>query len=303
MKIWLPLFLLFAVPEIASAKIIKGFSHESLMNSDELNSGERYWLNPAGPLNPVVGVTGSRGPLGSLGPFGGILTQYFQSLGDWSDLSDALTEARGPLSEMGPLFLAGDFIQNLAPLQVGYDKLVAGGALMTLGNAGVMGPLGIAGPLGPHGAHGISRDRSGNYIRENSRRVVNEVSTPNGKFELFELYENLPRRLDTSFAYFSETNDQVEISFKSDKTQWVNILVINEYDLDRFGIKVKGSQYKSELQSLTNAINLKLEAGTTITVQVKLLSSMHFMNKPFRLYVTGAPDFFEVSKPFHQEAP
>ncbi|MAZ49727.1 MAG: hypothetical protein CME65_14290 [Halobacteriovoraceae bacterium] len=281
------------------AKIIVGFSHESALNSNLLNAEERFWLNPTGPLNPVVGVTGSRGPLGSLGPFGGVLTQFFQSLGNWSEFSESLTEAQGPLSEMGPLFLASEFSQSLTPLQIGYDKLVAGGVLHSLGNAGALGPLGIAGPLGPHGAHGFSRDEDGHYKNEASR-IVEKIKTPAGEFELYELYTKLPEKLDSSFAYFSETNDEIEVTFKSHKTQWINILILNEYDLDRFGISVSQTNLKSHLHSLTNAINIKAEAGTSITVKVKLLSSLHFMNKPFRLFVTGAPKFFEVSRPFQQ---
>ena len=292
-------FIILLTTQASWAKITLGFSHESALNSHQLISEERFWLNPAGPLNPVVGVTGSRGPLGSLGPFGGVLTQLFQSLGEWSEFSNSLTEAQGPLSDMGPLFLAGEFAQSLSPMQIGYDKLVAGGILHSLGNAGALGPLGIAGALGPHGAHGFARDEVGNYFNSNSK-IVRNIQTPAGEFELYELYTKLPKKLDTSFAYFSETADEIELTFKSHKTQWINILVLNEYDLDRFGISINGTDLKSHLHSLTNAINLKAEAGTSMTIKVKLLSSLHFMNKPFRLFVTGAPKFFEVSRPFQQ---
>ena len=284
---------------LGHTKVLKGFSHETVLTEGESNAGEVFWLNPNGPLNPVVGVSGSRGPLGSLGPFGGTLTAFFTSLGDWTEFSESLTEARGPLSEMGPLFLASEFVQSLSPMQVGYEKLVAGGVLQSLGNAGALGPLGIAGSLGPHGAHGFKRDRKGNYLDKNNN-IVTEINTDSGIFELYELYSQLPKNLDTSFAYFSNTRSEEEISFTSKKTQWINILVINEYDLDRFGIEIDGIDLKSNLQTISNSINIKAEEGTKITVKIKLLSSLHFMNKPFRLFVTGAPGFFEVSRPFHK---
>jgi len=191
------LFLIFTflISWSSYAKIVKGYSLSDLLDSNQLTSSERFWLNSAGPLNRSVGVVGSRSALGYLGPFGENwwnVTPYIDSEGDWSELSLSLAEIGGPLSEFGPLFLTTEEGQELTHYDFTPESaylLAAGGALMTLGPSGPLGVMGLMGPLGPHGAHGYSRDKTGEYVNKNGKRVKSIRVKLENKTQTFSLVE------------------------------------------------------------------------------------------------------------------
>ncbi len=304
------LLLLFIVSMslTSQAGIIKGYSLSDLLDSNELDAHERFWLNSTGPLNRSVGVIGSRGPLGYLGPFGENwwnITPYFDNEGDWSELSESLTEIGGPLSSLGPLFLTTDAGQEL----LGFDfspgsahLLAAGGVLMTLGPSGPLGVMGLTGPLGPHGAHGYTRDESGEYRTEAGKRIRSisvKLNNKNESFSLVEFYKPGKGRvkddLDSSFVAQDvlSRNEVHSYKVKLSSKRWITITAISLFDLDAMKIVVKSMNgkilYTSDDSLRTNFINLKTSTSSSVIVEVSVLSSLHLLAKPYRLMVIEAP--------------
>jgi hypothetical protein len=310
------LALILAVLNTAHAQIVKGFTASTLSKA-ELTTTEKFWLSPMGPLARGRGVTGSYGPLGTLGPFGDNFwnaTFVMNMMGNWQDFAETLTQLYGPLSQQGPLFLTSELAQHWAsfafPTSV-RALLVPGGVLHAVGNAGPLGPLGIAGPLGPHGAHGFDRNLRGDYLNK-SKRVVKsitlELNDKKERFELYELYASdklTPSEiLDTSFATRGELSQLGSTSFKikATRTEWINLLVVNEYELDRFTLKVTdelGKSYLSDSVNLSAFVNVLVKAGTVLSVEVKHAGSAHFLaKKPYRLFVTGSRGMPAVVRDF-----
>lgn len=300
------LVLLLAVLNSAHAQIVKGFTASSLRQA-ELTSTEKFWLSPMGPLARGRGVTGSYGPLGTLGPFGDNFwnaTFVMNMMGNWQELAEGLTHLYGPLSENGPLFLTSELAQNWARFALPTNErkiLSPGGVLHTVGNAGPLGPLGIAGPLGPHGAHGLERNDRGDYLNKAGQVIKNvtlKMGQKNERFDLFELYASDKLKssdiLDTSFATRGELAQLKSVTFtiKATRSEWINLLVVNEYELDRFALKVTdelGKSYLSDSVNLSAFVNVFVKAQTIITVEVKHAGSAHFLaKKPYRLFVTGS---------------
>ncbi len=297
----------------AHAQIVRAYSASSLIEYG-LSAEEGFWINPMGPLARGRGVTGSYGPLGNLGPFGENLwnaTTAFSAAGNWDDLSVTLSRMYGPLSASGPVFLTTELGQAMLNFNGAAHLLAPGGVLHVLGNAGPLGPLGIAGMLGPNGAHGLSRNAAGNYIDRN-RNVVRSVRLNSHEgpkeFDLYELYKletfRSSETLDTSFALRGkiDAGKSVQARVASKRAQWVNFLVVNEYELDSFALQVSdeaGGQIESVAETLSNFISVKVRPGTRLRVTVTHRSSLHLLRKPFRLYVTGSEGATEVSRPFH----
>lgn len=289
------------------AKIVKGYTLQGLLDSLETTAVERHWLNSMGPLNRSVGVVGSRGPLGYLGAFGENwwnLTPYFDAEGDWSELADSLTEIGGPLSELGPLFLsteAGQQLLNFDFTPGSAYLLSAGGALMTLGPSGPLGATGLMGPLGPHGAHGYSRNDSGEYVDKQGKRIKTisvKLEDRKQSFSLVEFYKPGHGRskndLDSSFvAQDSLSRNEVHsYKVKLSANRWVTLTALSLFDLDSVKLKVKSLSgeilYKSDDSLRTNFINLKTQASTTVLIEVSVLTSLHILEKPYRLMVIEA---------------
>jgi hypothetical protein len=217
----------------------------------------------------------------------------------------------GPLSASGPVFLTTELGQAMLNFNGAAHLLAPGGVLHVLGNAGPLGPLGIAGMLGPNGAHGLSRNALGNYMDQN-RNVVRSVRINSHEgpreFDLYELYKLETFRsnevMDTSFALRGKIDrgQTVQLRVVSKRAQWVNFLVVNEYELDSFALQVKdeaGGQIESNAETLSNFVSVKVRPGTRLQVTVTHRSSLHSFRKPFRLYVTGSEGATEVSRSFH----
>lgn len=300
------LALLLAVLNTAHAQIVKGFT-ASTVTKAELTATEKFWLNPMGPLARGRGVTGSYGALGSLGPFGDNFwnaTFAMNLMGNWQDLAQSLTQLYGPLSQQGPLFLTTELAQNWTTFSLptsARELLAPGGVLHAVGNAGPLGPIGIAGPLGPNGAHGFERNERGDYLNKANRivkAVTVELNDKKERFELYELYDSQKitrdEILDTSFAARGELSQFKSITFKikATRSEWINLLVVNEYELDRFSLKVTdqwGKSYLSDSINLSAFVNVKVKSGTVLTVEVKHAGSAHILvAKPYRLFVTGS---------------
>jgi hypothetical protein len=190
--------------------------------------------------------------------------------------------------------------------------LAPGGVLHSLGNAGPLGPLGIAGMLGPNGAHGYARNALGDYVDRN-RKIVRSITIKSHegrrRFDLYELYHldklRSQEALDTSFALRGviRHGQSITLTIVSKSEQWVNLLVVNEYELDSFSLKVKDQkevEVVSNSQTLSNFISVKVTQGTRLQITVSHQSSLHFLNKPFRLYVTGSEGARDVSRGFHK---
>lgn len=300
------LAVILAVLNTAHAQIVKGFTASSVSQA-QLTATEKFWLNPLGPLSRGRGVTGSYGPLGSLGPFGDNFwnaTFVMNLMGNWQDFAETLTQLYGPLSQQGPLFLTTELAQHWAGFTLptsAKELLAPGGILHVVGNAGPLGPLGIAGPLGPNGAHGFDRNQRGDYLNK-AKRVVKSVNVEmNDKHERFDLYElyasdklTPSEILDTSFATRGELTqlDSVSFKIKATRSEWISLLVVNEYELDRFTLKVTddfGKSYLSESVNLSAFVNVFVKAGTILSIEVKHAGSAHFLTiKPYRLFVTGS---------------
>jgi hypothetical protein len=306
-------FLFVSVAPLAEAQILRAYSAESLIKA-RLAADESFWVNPLGPLSHTKGVTGAYGPLGNLGPFGENLwnaTAAFRVVGNWEDLAKDLSQMNGPLSAAGPVFLTTELGQAMVNFNGAAHLLAPGGVLHALGNAGPLGPLGVAGVLGPNGAHGLGRNAVGDYVDKN-RTVIRSVRIDSHEgpkhFDLYELYKLDKLRsgvvLDTSFAVRGTIDRGQSISFRvaSKREQWVNFLAVNEYELDSFSVTVRdeaGGELSSAAESLSNFVSVKVRAGTRLHVTLAHKSSLHYLRKPFRIYVTGSEGTREVSRPFH----
>ena len=300
--------LFFYVSGVAQAKIVKGYSLSALLNSNQLDFSEALWLNSSGPLNRSTGVVGARGPLGFLGPFGENwwnVTPWFDSIANWTELSEGLSEINGPLSELGPLYLTTDEGQELTHYDFTLDSahlLAAGGALMTLGPSGPLGVMGIMGPLGPHGAHGYTRGESGEYINQQGKpvrsikvKIKNKLKT----FSLVEFYKPGKARkvtnLDSSFVAQDRLSRSGVHTYpvKLSSKRWVTITLLSLFDLDTLELSVKDLQgnvlFESNDSSRTNFINLKTSGSTQVLIEVKVGSSFQIFAKPYRLMVIEAP--------------
>ncbi len=305
--------LLILLASSAHAQILRAFSASSLIEFGPA-AEEGFWINPMGPLARGRGVTGSYGPLGNLGPFGEAIwnsTNAFRAAGNWEQLAQALSRMNGPLSASGPVFLTTELGQAMLNFNGAAHLLAPGGVLHALGNAGPLGPLGIAGMLGPNGAHGFSRNAAGNYLDQNRNVVrtirINSHEGPK-EFDLYELYKLDSFRsseiLDTSFGLRGKIDrgQIVQLRVASKRAQWVNFLVVNEYELDSFALQVAdeaGGVIESNAETLSNFISVKVRPGTRLKVSLTHRSSLHAFRKPFRLYVTGSEGATEVSRPFH----
>ncbi len=300
------------------ARILRGFSSSSLEKSN-LSIEERSWLNPWGPLSRTKGVLSAYGPLGRLGPFGDDFwnaTFAFRLMGNWQDLAEALTQLEGPLSAAGPLFLTGTLAQSMASFMLppgALTMLSPGGSLHVLGNGGALGPLGIAGALGPNGAHGFERNERGDYLNKNNRVVKTlSVKLADGarRFDLFELYRADAVRstevLDTSFALrgtLASRGERKQLAY-SKRRQWVSIVLVPEFELDGFAVKVRderGNEFSAESGALTSFVVLQVEGGTRLEISLSHQRTGHVLaHKPYRLIVTGSENLASVERDFHQ---
>ena len=316
MKIQSFLFsLLFWLSSSVQAQILKSYSTSSVLEASGVAHQDKFWLNPAGPISKYKGVTGAFGPLGVLGPFGDHFWNAsfaFTSIGNWEELARSFTQMSGPLSGAGPLFLTTELSQAMYAFSPAANQLLPGGVLHVVGNAGPLGPLGIAGPLGPNGAHGFSRNKRGDYVSGDEVVKSIKVKTHEGNktFSLYELYrgDKLEENeiLDTSFAVREVVARKGARKFQihSSKLQWVNVLVVNEFELDSFSLQVEdqhGNRLRSESFSLSNFISVKVRGNTKLTITVTNSASNHLLpGKPFRVFVTGSEGTQEVSRSFHQ---
>lgn len=303
--------ILVLVSTSVEARIFKGYSTSSVLKTKGVTFEELNWVNLA--LSPL-GVTGANGPLGSLGPFGNNFwnaTAAFHVVGNWEDFAKALKAMNGPLSKHGPVFLTTELGKAMMSFTGSAHLLAPGGVLHSVGNAGPLGPLGIAGMLGPNGAHGYTRNDKGDFVSK-QRKIVKSIKIESHEgeksFDLYELYRlekfDLSKIQDTSFALRGVINksEQVSLKVKSKVKQWVNVLVVNEYSLDAFHLKVEdesGNWVSSSENMLSNFVSIKVERGTLLKITLTHAQTGHIYKKPFRLFVTGSEGVTEIERPFH----
>lgn len=299
------------------------FTTDSLVqNLDEVDPEVRIFLMPGGPFDKHIGLMGATGVLSQFGPFGNRYwqpTAAFRSLGNWQDFQEYLTSIGGPLSENGPYSLTTEahgnylsFLEQFAPRVPGYNSqnlwrsLRAGGALHVLGDSGNMSPLSIAGPGGPNGATGLEQDGEGNFIDRDGQVVSDiEVDLEEGKWKapLSEIYtNNSDNHLISKDSFFARLGEVTradptdQITFTSNRSQWLSILLIADYTLDNFELTLRPKGKDTVIattsnRSLSNFIVIKVPAGTEFDIDVKLKSSGHILpKKSYRLFVNGSTE-------------
>ncbi|THB74163.1 MAG: hypothetical protein D6B28_02580 [Gammaproteobacteria bacterium] len=263
------------------------------------------------------GPIGSYGPLGMLGPIGDNswnVSYWMSAIGDWSEWSDDMTDHGGPLSEDGPLGPYGPishdaYYIDLPAINDFGKQLQAGGVWTVLGPVGPLGALGPLGPLGPIGAHGYATDWDGRYVENDVE--VRTVDVPyEGSVRTYELVENYDEDYaksmtdnDTSFmveGYISYPYSEKDTyTFTSAVGQYVTILVLPEYTLDDFDFVVKDDEGNvvadSNSTDFVDWIQIQVPANTTLTVEVELYSTAHYLTKDYRLFVTGSTEYINSS--------
>lgn len=284
----------------------------------------RYYLSDSGPLG-IYGPFAPYGPLGINGPVGYNIwnpSYWISGWMDWSDWAEDMTGMGGPLSEKGPLGENG-------PLgNVYYDGVVfelndfarhsrALGVWSPLGPIGPLGALGPLGPLGPIGAHGYKTNSHGEYM--NNGQVVrnctvwyNSARTVQRTYELYENYtEDFAKNMsdnDTSFMVEGTDNafDRIDsYTFTSAQDQLVTLVVVNtnlawvgdDYDIvvtDQNGnVLITSNGYANRVEW----IQLKVPAGTTLNVEVKLVSPLApLLFTSYRLFVTGSTQYLNMTE-------
>lgn len=274
--------------------------------ADAFHSCE-YYLSPSSALGDY-GPIGAYGPLGTLGPLGSNAwnpSYWISAAGDWSEWSDSV---EGPLSESGPLGPDGPigdvaYFETLPSINDWSKQLQAGGVWTVLGPLGPLGALGPLGPLGPLGGHGYDTDAGGRYVHNG--RTVRTIRAPwqDEPFELVEMYDEATAKAvppDTSFVALGEIRGQSDTyPAKSQRDQWVTVLVVPEKQLDNFDLTIRDSAGRvlatSNSRSYIDWIELQAPAGGRMSIEVSLASSGHFLSKTYRLYVVGSGSrFFET---------
>lgn len=282
-------------PTIEPAKVPGGSPESYLLSTSCLG---RY-----GPL-------GAYGPLGILGPIGDSAwnpSYWISAIGDWSHWAEDLADLDGPLSEAGPLGPNGPVSETQYYDNPLYDEnhfakqLQGAGVWTVLGPIGPLGALGPLGPLGPVGAHGYARDSDGSY--RSGDAVVRTVSVPFSggarEYELYEHYDELFARAmgdnDTSFMVSGRIGSYYEsdsYAFTSSSTQLVTILVVPDKSLDNFDVTVLdggGNEIAtSNSYFFIDWVQVSVPAGTRLEARVHLASSLHYLSKTYRLFVTGS---------------
>ncbi len=263
------------------------------------------------------GPIGSYGPLGMLGPIGDNtwnVSYWMSAVGDWSEWSQDLTDHGGPLSEAGPLGPNGPlsdqaYNYDLPAINDFGKQLQAGGVWTVLGPVGPLGALGPLGPLGPIGAHGYATDYDGRYVANDVEVRTVDVAYDGGvrTYELVENYDESYAKSktdnDTSFMVegyicwpYSETD---AYTFTSEAAQYVTIMVLPEYTLDDFDFVVKDAEGNvvadSNSGDYVDWVQIPVSANTTLTVEVELYSTAHYLTKDYRLFVTGSTEYINSS--------
>ncbi len=250
----------------------------------------------------VYGPLGAYGPLGTLGPIGNQTwnpSVWLKMVGDWSDLSNLLTQLGGPLSANGPLGKNGSLGDQYSNFPAKYR---AGGAWAVVGPAGPLGALGPLGPLGPLGAHGFSIDEYGHY-RNQSGRLMKSVSADydgsrSREFFLFEVVDESSAKNsvnDTSVLILGEVarvGGEETFQFESPENGYVTVLVVPEKQLDDFSFSLISNGLRiaeSAARRFINFAHFRVSAGARFQVKVKLRDTDQFLSHTYRLIVLGAP--------------
>jgi len=264
-----------------------------------------HFTHSTGPLG-MAGPLGAFGPLATLGPIGTnawSVSTVMSTLPDWSKLSQTMALNGGPLSDDGPLGPRGPLAMydQLGNMSAVGEEMKIGGVLTVLGPLGPLGPLGLLGPLGPLGAHGLKRNKRGEYVNSQSQvqRLITVGSTKKANYELFEVYDSIFAKQiqdnDTSFmvtGLISTLKDVESFAFQSQADQYVTIVAVPEKSLDVFSLTLTNTSGDVVAESasffLVNWIQTKIKRGENLTAEVRLLASGHVLRKNFRLIVVGS---------------
>ena len=242
--------------------------------------------NPALLSGSAIEALSKDGPLGAAGPlsaYGAIGRQpwnpsfWMQKVGDWSKLSETLTENGGPGSAQGPLGDSGP----LQHIDRADPALQAGGALTALGPLGPLGALGALGYLGQIGGHGLAQNDDGEFLApDGGVQRTTTVKTADGErsYELFEFYGADHAKAmtdnDTSFMVRGklETGASETFPFRSNDDQLVTLAVVPERLDDTFQIELVDAEgqvaARSDSQKYVNWIQLQVPKNEGLTARV-----------------------------------
>jgi hypothetical protein len=253
-------------------------------------------------------ILGKYGPIGSQGALGSelaannntpninqypALDKYYKSF--FGPINKTLGE-RGPFTEEsyynGFLFQDSNFAVQIRSL----------GLWGILGPTGPLGPVGVLGALGPNGSHGYTKDKKGNYLTKDKKKVT-DISVPfdnnySREFDLYEFYENKyameKKDLDTSFVtkgYLYDNNLDDEYMINNDQKQIITVLVVptnlyNHFDISLYNSKDKLIAKSNSIEYI-NFIQFTAPKNTSYILKV---SSQDKSNE-YMLYVTGSTEY------------
>jgi hypothetical protein len=171
-----------------------------------------------------------------------------------------------------------------------------------LGPLGPLGALGPLGPLGPVGGHGFATDEGGRYVHDDKVQRTVKPDWSDDAFELVEMYdEDTAKSLttpDTSYMATGEiASDEVDVyPAKSQRGQYVTVLVVPEKSLDDYDLTIKDSTGRVLAQSNSHSyidwVQLPAPRGGRMSIEVSLAGSAQFLSKTYRLYVVGSTSRF-----------
>ncbi len=308
----------FATEPYVSASSVEMLNGSLLSVTPAVNtpSNAADYLDSGSSLG-YYGPIGSYGPLGMLGPIGDNswnTSYWISAVGDWSEWSNDMSEHGGPLSEAGPLGPNGPLSYNAynydLPAINDFSKhLQAGGVWTVLGPVGPLGALGPLGPLGPVGAHGYATDYDGSYVDNGTEMRTIDVPY-GGAVRTYELVENYDEDYakaktdnDTSFmveGYIKYPYSELDTyTVNSGSAQYVTILLLPEYTLDDFDLIVRDSNGNllaySNSTDFVDWIQIPVAANSSLTIEVELYSSAHYLTKDYRLFVTGSTEYINTT--------
>lgn len=103
---------------------------------------------------------------------------------------------------------------------------------------------------------------------------------------------------DTSYVALGElSRGSVDVfPAKSQRDQFVTVLVVPEKQLDNFDLTIKDATgrviAKSNSSSYIDWVQLQAPKGGRMSIEVSLAASGHFLSKTYRLYVVGSGSKF-----------